>query len=131
MNLNQVTLPASDLAESVRFYRGMGFRLIVDTPHYARFECPDGDATFSLHLDEPTSGNNALIYFESETLDVWHQQLKQRGYQFDSDPTDQRWLWREARLTDPAGNRLCLYYAGTNRKHPPWRVDSNAAKEIS
>jgi len=41
---------------------------------------------------------------------------------FDSAPTDQRWLWREARLGDPDGNRLCLYWAGKNRVDPPWRV---------
>src|SRR3989442_5453961 len=44
------------------------------------------------------------------------------GIQFDSAPTDQPWLWREARLRDPAGNSLCLYSAGPNRRHPPWRV---------
>jgi hydroxymethylpyrimidine/phosphomethylpyrimidine kinase len=35
---------------------------------------------------------------------------------------DQRWLWREAYLRDPAGNVLCIYHAGTNRRFPPWRI---------
>ena len=26
------------------------------------------------------------------------------------------------RLTDPAGNRLCLYQAGEYRRYPPWRL---------
>ena len=43
---------------------------------------------------------------------------------FDRLPTDERWLWREARLKDPAGNVLCLFHAGENRKNPPWRIDS-------
>jgi len=30
MNLNQVTLPARDVAEAVRFFRAMGFTQIVD-----------------------------------------------------------------------------------------------------
>ena len=38
-------------------------------------------------------------------------------------PVEQPWLWREARLTDPAGNRLCLYQADENRRFPPWRID--------
>ena len=50
MNLNQVTVPCRDLAESVAFYRTLGLRQIVgNPPDYARFECPVGDATFSLH----------------------------------------------------------------------------------
>jgi catechol 2,3-dioxygenase-like lactoylglutathione lyase family enzyme len=49
MNLNQVTLPAAELAPAIEFYRRLRLRLIVeDLPHYARFECPDGDSTLSL-----------------------------------------------------------------------------------
>ena len=52
MNLNQVTAPCVDLDASVAFYRALGLRLIVfDPPDYARFECPDGDATFSVHRE--------------------------------------------------------------------------------
>jgi hydroxymethylpyrimidine/phosphomethylpyrimidine kinase len=32
------------------------------------------------------------------------------------------YLWRVARLRDPAGNRIQLYHAGENRRFPPWRV---------
>jgi len=35
---------------------------------------------------------------------------------------DQRWLWREACLNDPAGNRICIYHAGENRRYPPWKI---------
>ena len=53
MNLNQVTLPATDVELSSAFYRKMGFTQIVRShPRYARFECPEGDATFSLHFVE-------------------------------------------------------------------------------
>lgn len=123
MNLNQVTLPAVDLAASVAFYRTLGFRLIVDTPHYARFECPDGGATFSLHLvDAMPPDSGILVYFEHEALDELVADLEGKGVVFTQEPTDQRWLWREARLRDPAGNALCLYWAGENRRNPPWRV---------
>jgi hydroxymethylpyrimidine/phosphomethylpyrimidine kinase len=43
---------------------------------------------------------------------------------FDSGPEDRSWLWRESWLRDPAGNRLCLFFAGKNRRVPPWRVSS-------
>ena len=29
---------------------------------------------------------------------------------------------REARLADPAGNRLCLFQAAEYRRYPPWRI---------
>ncbi|MEJ0043657.1 MAG: VOC family protein [Rhizomicrobium sp.] len=50
MRLNQVTVPALDVAASIAFYKTLGLRLIVESPHYARFELPDGEATFSIHL---------------------------------------------------------------------------------
>lgn len=44
-----------------------------------------------------------------------------------SSPQDERWLWREARLPDPSGNVICLYWAGVNRLNPPWRVGKAAS----
>ena len=67
MNLNQVTLRSHDIDESKAFYQGMGFILVVDTPHYLRFECPEGDATFSLSLVdsvEAADSKGVSIYFE-------------------------------------------------------------------
>lgn len=131
MNLNQVTLPAIDMEASIAFYRQLGLRQIVDSPHYARFECPDGDATFSLHLSAPSPWPAPLaecvVYFECGDLDARVAQLVARGIVFTRLPADQSWLWREARLRDPAGNALCLYRAGTHRRHPPWRLPDDTA----
>ena len=124
MNLNQVTLPALDLAPAVAFYQRLGLRLIVeDLPHYARFECPDGESTLSLEqVAERGAGPSPVVYFECEDLDEMVRRLSSAGVQFDSLPADQPWLWREARLRDPGGNSLCLYWAGRNRRYPPWRI---------
>lgn len=129
MNLNQVTLPATDVAESVAFYRAMGFLQIVDAPHYARFQCPDGEATFSVHEVPPEVARSSasaeiVVYFECEDLDERVRTLRAAGFAFDSGPRDERWLWREARLRDPAGNALCLFWGGANRRDPPWRVET-------
>ena len=35
MNLNQVTLPVSNMELATEFYMKLGFTQIVDTPHYA------------------------------------------------------------------------------------------------
>jgi catechol 2,3-dioxygenase-like lactoylglutathione lyase family enzyme len=123
MNLNQVTLPARDVAESVRFFRAMGFTQIVDSPHYARFECPVGEATFSVHHAPVVAGDHGVVvYFEVEQLDEKVRELEARGLRFLRPPTDERWLWREARLKDPSGNVICLFRAGENRRYPPWRI---------
>lgn len=124
MQLNQITLPAVDVAASVEFYSGLGLRLIVSAlPRYARFECPDGGVTFSLHqVSTRPAPSGVVVYFECEDLDARVHGLQASGYVFAQEPRDESWLWREARLTDPSGNTVCLYWAGENRRHPPWRI---------
>ena len=123
MNLNQITLPVTNMIEAVSFYLKLGFLQIVDTPHYARFECPEGDSTFSLSLEETDFHNGVVIYFECELLDQWVDKLKDRGIQFFQDPKLESYLWKEAILFDPSGNKIKLYWAGANRLTPPWRVE--------
>lgn len=124
MRLNQITLPSQDLQASVHFYKQLGLKLIVDAPpHYARLELPDGEATLSIHLVEQLpAGPGVYVYFEHEALDELVSSLKQKGICFESNPTDQSWGWREARLKDPDGNQLILFWGGSYRKNPPWRL---------
>ena len=122
MNLNQVTVAVSDIPRAVAFYRQLGLHLIVDTPHYARFECPDGDATFSVHRTEKVVPGGTAVYFEVADVDREAARLQQLGVLFDTMPEDKSWLWREAWLRDPDGNVIVIYHAGVHRKNPPWRV---------
>ncbi|WP_374960273.1 VOC family protein [Gilvibacter sp.] len=124
MNLNQVTVPTINMEASVAFYRHLGLKIIVDAaPRYVRFECPQGDATFSIHqIDELGVGEAPVIYFETQQLDAEVQRLQELGIGFELLPTDQSWGWREARLADPAGNKVVLFWGGVYRKNPPWRV---------
>ncbi|TRZ45888.1 VOC family protein [Robertkochia solimangrovi] len=126
MNLNQITVPSADLNISVPFYQKLGLKLIVSAlPKYARFECPDGNSSFSLHFVEEIPEPGIWVYFECEDLDMHVQMLISAGIVFDELPEDQPWLWREARLKDPDGNRIILYHAGLNRLYPPWRIDQD------
>lgn len=124
MNLNQVTIYTDRFSESIEFYKKLGLQIIVDSaPRYARFACPDGDATVSLHAGGNASDcPNIVLYFECEDLDAKVGELKNLGLRFEQEPVDQTWLWREAYLKDPGGNKICLFYAGENRQNPPWRV---------
>ena len=121
--MNQVTLPVKNMDTAVKFYLTLGFTQIVDTPHYARFSCPKGNSTFSLALDESDYSNGAVIYFETEKLDSLVDELVQKGVVFDQLPTEQRYLWKEAILKDPSGNKIKLFWAGENRLSPPWKVN--------
>ncbi len=120
-HLNQITLGATDYAASVTFYRALGLTQIVDSPDngYARFEADNG-ATLSIHVGEGTGG--AMAYLECADLDARVSALASEGFSIDQMPRDESWGWREARLSDPAGNVLCLYFGGENRRHPPWRI---------
>ncbi|APU10251.1 bleomycin resistance protein [Cellulophaga lytica] len=126
MNLNQVTVPSLDLTKSIPFYEKLGLKLIVKAlPHYARFVCPDGYSTFSVHqTKELPKGEGIYVYFECKNLDEQVNAIQQNGINFDLLPTDQSWMWREARLKDVDGNQLILFYAGENRLNPPWRIEN-------
>lgn len=119
--LNQITLPASDYAASVAFYRALGLVQIVDSPTngYARFETPGG-VTLSIATGHGEAGG-AAVYFECVDPNAVVARLAEKGIAA-SPAQDQPWLWREAWLTDPAGNRLCFYRAGLARRYPPWAI---------
>jgi len=125
MDLNQITLPARDMDASIAFYQALGLKLIVHThAAYARFECPMGGSTLSLRAveaGEPAGGT--WIYFEVADVDAEITRLETAGFVIETAPTDHSWLWREAWLRDPSGNRIAIYHAGLNRRFPPWRKE--------
>tara|TARA_R110000772_G_scaffold253042_2_gene368611 strand:- start:245 stop:622 length:378 start_codon:yes stop_codon:yes gene_type:complete len=125
MNLNQITIPSLDVVRAMTFYKKLGLKLIVHTHDaYARFECRDGDSTFSIHqVSELPTGSGVLIYFEVDDVSATINDLIAKGIQIDELPKEQSWLWTEARLNDIDGNKIIIYNAGDNRKNPPWRIN--------
>jgi hydroxymethylpyrimidine/phosphomethylpyrimidine kinase len=122
--LNQVTVTGRDYGAQVAFYRKLGLKQIVDSPEngYARFEAWGG-MTFSVQIDpEEEIAPTSALYFECDDLDSRVEALARSGLVFEHGPRDQPWLWREARLRDPAGNIIFLYRAGEARRFPPWRM---------
>jgi len=123
LDLNQVTVPCTNYEQSVEFYKMLGLTQIVHSPpRYARFETAAG-TTFSLHSGDAAT-SNIVIYFEVDDVDTEVERLRASGIVFETEPTDQDWLWREAYLLDPAGNRICIYHAGQNRRFPSWRMQT-------
>jgi hydroxymethylpyrimidine/phosphomethylpyrimidine kinase len=122
--LNQVTVTGNSYRKSVEFYRTLGLRQIVDSPEngYARFET-EGGATLSVQIDaDETISPTTAVYLECDDLDERVERLARSGLAFEHGPRNQPWMWREARLRDPAGNIIFLYKAGEARRFPPWRV---------
>lgn len=126
MRLNQITVPSLDVDKAISFYEKIGLKLIVKSlPNYARFVCLDGQSTFSIHLvDKLPSGEGVWIYFECDDLNKTVKSLQEKDVVFETEPQDQPWLWKEARLKDLDGNQLILFHAGTNRIYPPWALKS-------
>ncbi|MDX1462640.1 MAG: VOC family protein, partial [Marinirhabdus sp.] len=98
MNLNQVTVPSRDVPKAISFYQKLGLKLIVHTHDaYARFECPMGEATFSIHevaiLEEDPG---VVVYFEVDDVAEKVTELKKKGITFEQQTTQQSWLWTEA-----------------------------------
>lgn len=126
MDMNQVTLEASDFDASLSFYQAIGLKLIVlSEGRYARFELPSGSSTLSIHHADTPNVGKGVLYFEVDDVDKRYAELSEAGIEFETSPRDESWKWREARFTDPAGNRLCLYHAGLNRRFPPWRRETD------
>lgn len=125
MNLNQITISVTDVEKSISFYEKLGLKLVVKSlPNYARFECLNGNSTFSLHkVDNLGDTSNTWIYFEVENVDDQVNRLKEMGIEFEELPNDKPWLWRESRLKDLDNNQIIIYYAGENRLNPPWKVN--------
>src|SRR5262245_49714000 len=124
MRFNHVTLIVTHLETSLRFYTMLGLRpIVLAAPRYARLEFPDGDETLSLEVTgDATSVSRVQLYFECRDLDHVCAALKAEGVAFEQAPTDMDYLWREARLRDPDGHQIRLYFAGENRLNPPWRI---------
>lgn len=123
MNLNHVTLPADNYASSIAFYIALGLTQIVAAPpRYARFEMAGG-ATLSIEVfADGAKAGAAEIYLHCDDVDAEVIAATVRGTVFDYPPRDEKYLWRCARTTDPAGNRIYLYHAGANQRFPPWRI---------
>lgn len=127
IRLNQVTLGAIDMAASVKFYEQLGLTLIVDSaPRYVRLEFPSHDGvepdTLSLHAAEGDFAPNPnwpLIYFEVDDVASF---LRDVGITPENPPELKSYLWTEADILDPSGNRIRIFKAGEARRFPPWRV---------
>lgn len=122
MDLNQVTVAVTNIERAVLFYETLGLQLIVKNDHYARFIVPVNKSTFSIHQTAIFRPSETVIYFETDKVDKKIGEFRAAGLVIEKEPVMQSWLWYEAYLNDPDGNKICIYHAGENRVNPPWRI---------
>lgn len=108
---------------SIQFYKDLGLELIVHTHgDYARFLCPQGGSTFSLHRVDRVTASQTVVYFEVDDIQKTFEELKNSGFLIVEEIEEKPWLWTEFKLKDPSGNNIIIFNAGENRINPPWRI---------
>ncbi len=111
-------VPAKDLELSKRFYRALGFEIVLDAKDVAIFRM--GPSSFLLnHFDQ---AENFMMQLMVDDLDAWwaHIQALQLPREFGvpepRPPKMQPWGLRVAYLIDPSGN---LWHMAQRRPDAP------------
>jgi catechol 2,3-dioxygenase-like lactoylglutathione lyase family enzyme len=120
--LNAIGIVASDMAESIRFYRLLGLDVPetpdeghVDTflPNGVRFMLDSEETILSFRPDwKREQGNQLALAFECESpaeVDEVYARVTGAGFHGEKEPWDAFWGQRYAQLQDPNGVPVDLY----------------------
>ena len=120
--LNAIGIAASNMAESIRFYRALGLDM-PETPDEEHVEAVmPGGARLMLDSEEViisflpewkrTDGNQVSLAFECESpaqVDEIYSRVTEAGFHGEKEPCDAFWGQRYAVLKDPSGVDVSLY----------------------
>jgi len=122
--LNAIGIVASDMADSIRFYRLLGLDVPetpgeghVDTflPNGVRFMLDTEETLLSFRPDwKRETGNQISLAFECESpaeVDEMYMRVTEAGFHGEKEPWDAFWGQRYAQLEDPNGVPVDLYAA--------------------
>lgn len=102
IRIPHIKIGVSDMKKSVNFYQDiLGLEKIGEWPTYAVFDI----AGVELGLEPKAKPG---IFFLVDDVDQAYQDLKDRGANFTSEPSDKPWGGRTANLVDPDGNTLAI-----------------------
>ena len=123
-HLNAIGVVASEMAESIRFYRLLGLDVPetpdeghVDTflPNGVRFMLDSEETMRSFREGwERVPGNQIALAFECESpaqVDEVYARVTEAGFRGEKEPWDAFWGQRYAQLQDPNGVSVDLYAA--------------------
>ena len=122
--LNAIGIVASDMADSIRFYRLLGLDVPetpgeghVDTflPNGVRFMLDTEETLLSFRPDwKRETGNQISLAFECESpaeVDEMYMRVTEAGFHGEKEPWDAFWGQRYAQLKDPNGVPVDLFAA--------------------
>jgi catechol 2,3-dioxygenase-like lactoylglutathione lyase family enzyme len=110
-SLSHLFVHVTDLERTRRFYvDDLGLSVLMREEGYLRL---GGDNGFHMGMEErdPSEVGSAgvEIVIRVPDVDAAYRSLVDRGYSFESPPTDMPWGARHAWLRDPDGYRLSIY----------------------
>ena len=121
-NLTAIGVVASDMAESIRFYRLLGLDIPdtpdeghIDTflPNGVRFMLDTEDVMRSFRPDwTRENGNQIALAFQCESpaeVDDTYARVVEAGFHGEKEPWDAFWGQRYAQLADPNGVHVDLF----------------------
>jgi uncharacterized glyoxalase superfamily protein PhnB len=122
--LNAIGIVASDMAESIRFYRVLGLdmpekpgegHVEASMPSGVRLMLDSEETILSFRPDwKRETGNQISLAFECESpaeVDELYARITEAGFQGEKEPWDAFWGQRYAQLQDPDGVPVDLYAA--------------------
>jgi predicted enzyme related to lactoylglutathione lyase len=101
--IENVTVRVTDLKRAVSFYERIGLKKKDEWSNYATFSIGD----MILGLDSESKGG-VDIFVRVSNVDDEYRCLREKGVKFLSEPKDQHWGGRTAKLADPDGNEFIL-----------------------
>ncbi len=112
--ISAVTLLTADMAASVAFYAGLGFRVVVGGPDaaFTTFRSGGSEAVpnfVNVQLDpahDPTTPIWGRVIFWVDDVDAVHARAIAAGFPPEMAPSDAPWGERYFHLRDPDGHEL-------------------------
>ncbi len=106
--ISAVALAANDMAESVSFYRALGFELTYggETERFSTLRC---GASFLNLVERPQSKPHewwGRIIFHVADVDDMYRRALSRNFPTETKPRDAEWGERYFHMLDPAGHQL-------------------------
>lgn len=107
-SISAITLATHDMARSVAFYRGLGFRVRFGGEGSAFTSFHVGKGYLNIVQADPSAewGWWGRTIFYVSDVDAQYQRARESGFMPDFEPRDARWGERYFHLRDPDGHEL-------------------------
>jgi catechol 2,3-dioxygenase-like lactoylglutathione lyase family enzyme len=108
-SISAVTLLTSNMADSVSFYRTLGFHLLYGGPEAPFTSFRVGVGYLNLQLDPDSAPGKAVwgrVILWVDDVDEMYQRAEAAGFHPDALPADAQWGERYFHIHDPSGHEL-------------------------